>query len=178
MTNDVRPAEALLGADEQPVAIVFGPENGAVSEKLVYEVAREAHVKSYEHVIVIGLGIEPQARELVAKIEQQIGIPVVYVQATTRSRDQRLTEDDALEPALLRCRAAGRRDPQGGPRGKGRPAAVRGRAPRPRRLRPDGLLGRPSQRRRRPGLAPRHGLEGSLLRRIAAFFPRTWHGTT
>jgi adenine-specific DNA-methyltransferase len=75
-------AEALLGEDGQPVAIVFGPENGAVSEKLVYEAAKEAHVKSYEHVIVIGFGIEPQARELVAKIEQQIGIPAVYVQAT------------------------------------------------------------------------------------------------
>jgi adenine-specific DNA-methyltransferase len=75
-------AEALLGEDGQPVAIVFGPENGAVSEKLVYEAAKEAHVKSYEHVIVIGFGIEPQARELVAKIELQIGIPAVYVQAT------------------------------------------------------------------------------------------------
>jgi adenine-specific DNA-methyltransferase len=75
-------AEALLGEDGQPVAIVFGPENGAVSEKLVYEAAKEAHVKSYEHVIVIGFGIEPQARALVAKIEQQIGIPAVYVQAT------------------------------------------------------------------------------------------------
>ncbi|HEY8724017.1 MAG TPA: site-specific DNA-methyltransferase [Gaiellaceae bacterium] len=75
-------AEALLGEDGQPVAIVFGPENGAVSEKLVYEAAKEAHVKSYEHVIVIGFGIEPQARQLVAKIEHQIGIPAVYVQAT------------------------------------------------------------------------------------------------
>jgi adenine-specific DNA-methyltransferase len=30
----------------KPVAIVFGPENGAVSEKLVYEAAREAHART------------------------------------------------------------------------------------------------------------------------------------
>ena len=49
---DVRPpakslslsAEAVLEPDDTPVALVFGPENGAVSEKLVYEAAREAHM--------------------------------------------------------------------------------------------------------------------------------------
>ena len=34
-----------LEPDDAPVAIVFGPENGAVSEKLVFEAAREAHLK-------------------------------------------------------------------------------------------------------------------------------------
>ena len=38
-------AEAQLEPDDAPVAIVFGPENGAVSEKLVFEAAREAHLK-------------------------------------------------------------------------------------------------------------------------------------
>ena len=47
----------------QAVAIVFGPENGAVSEKLVYEAAREAHAKSYAHLYVIGFAIQPNARE-------------------------------------------------------------------------------------------------------------------
>jgi adenine-specific DNA-methyltransferase len=75
-------AEAALEPDDAPVAIVFGPENGAVSEKLVYEAAREAHMKHYEQLLVIGFAIEPNARTLVDKIEAQIGIPATYVQAT------------------------------------------------------------------------------------------------
>ena len=48
-------AEAMVpNGAEKPVAFVFGPENGAVSEKLVYEAAREAHAKSYSHLYVIG----------------------------------------------------------------------------------------------------------------------------
>jgi adenine-specific DNA-methyltransferase len=74
--------EAALEPDDAPVAIVFGPENGAVSEKLVYEAAREAHMKHYEQLLVIGFAIEPNARALVEKIESQVGIPATYVQAT------------------------------------------------------------------------------------------------
>ncbi|HEX7407481.1 MAG TPA: site-specific DNA-methyltransferase, partial [Candidatus Binatia bacterium] len=66
----------------RPVAIVFGPENGAVSEKLVYEAAREAYAKSYTHLYVIGFAIQPNARELVEKSEQVVGVPATYVQAT------------------------------------------------------------------------------------------------
>ena len=48
-------AEALANGEEskdkdlsgKPVAFVFGPENGAVSERLVYEAAFEAHGKQY-----------------------------------------------------------------------------------------------------------------------------------
>jgi adenine-specific DNA-methyltransferase len=75
-------AEAQVPPDDQPIAIVFGPENGAVSEKLVFEAAREAHLRSYEQLIVIGFAIEPNARALVDKIEATVGIPAVYVQAT------------------------------------------------------------------------------------------------
>jgi adenine-specific DNA-methyltransferase len=53
-----------------------------VSEKLVYEAAREAHMKHFEQLLVIGFAIEPNARALVEKIESQIGIPATYVQAT------------------------------------------------------------------------------------------------
>jgi adenine-specific DNA-methyltransferase len=75
-------AEAALEPDDAPVAIVFGPENGAVSERLVYEAVREAHLRSYEQVFVIGFAIDATAREFVEKAEMQIGIPVTYVQAT------------------------------------------------------------------------------------------------
>ena len=72
--------DRLVGG--KAVAIVFGPENGAVSEKLVYEAAREAYAKSYTHLYVIGFAIQPNARELVEKCEQVVGVPATYVQAT------------------------------------------------------------------------------------------------
>jgi adenine-specific DNA-methyltransferase len=76
-------AEAVVtNGAEKPVALVFGPENGAVSEKLVYEAAREAHAKSFTHVYVIGFAIQPNARKLVDDCEAAMGIPATYVQAT------------------------------------------------------------------------------------------------
>lgn len=65
-----------------PVAMVFGPENSAVSEKLVYEAAREAHAKNYTHLYVIGFAIQPNARTLVEKCAEVMGVPATYVQAT------------------------------------------------------------------------------------------------
>jgi adenine-specific DNA-methyltransferase len=63
-------AEAVIAnGAEKPVAFVFGPENGAVSEKLVYEAAREARAKNYTHLYVIGFAIQPNARELIEKCD-------------------------------------------------------------------------------------------------------------
>jgi adenine-specific DNA-methyltransferase len=76
-------AEALVeNGDEKPVAFVFGPENGAVSEKLVYEAAREAYAKSFTHLYVIGFAIQPNARTLIDNGAEVVGIPATYVQAT------------------------------------------------------------------------------------------------
>jgi len=76
-------AEAsALNGDEKTVAFVFGPENGAVSEKLVYEAAREAHLKSYAHLYVLGFAIEANARLLVEHCKDAVGIPATYVQMT------------------------------------------------------------------------------------------------
>ena len=76
-------AEALVvNGQEKAVAMVFGPENGAVSEKLVYEAAREAHAKNYTHLYVIGFAIQPNARTLVEKCAEVMGVPATYVQAT------------------------------------------------------------------------------------------------
>ncbi len=71
-----------LQRDTQPVAFVFGPENGAVSEKLVYEAAFEAKAKSYTHLYVVGFAIQPNARELVEKCLDVMNIAATYVQAT------------------------------------------------------------------------------------------------
>jgi adenine-specific DNA-methyltransferase len=76
-------AEALVAnGQEKPVALVFGPENGAVSEKLMYEAAREAHAKNYTHLYVIGFAIQPNARTLIEKCADVMGVPATYVQAT------------------------------------------------------------------------------------------------
>jgi len=71
-----------LPLSAKPVALVFGPENAAVSEKLVYEAAREAHAKNYTQLYVIGFAIEPNARNLIDKCDEVVGIPSTYVQAT------------------------------------------------------------------------------------------------
>ncbi|HUF07974.1 MAG TPA: DNA methyltransferase, partial [Rhodothermales bacterium] len=76
-------AEAIVvNGDEKPVAFVFGPENGAVSERLVYEAAKEANLRNYSHLYVIGFAIEPKARDFVEKCGDAVGINATYVQAT------------------------------------------------------------------------------------------------
>jgi len=77
-------AEAMLGDNgaAKPVAIAFGPENGAVSEKLVFNAAKEANARNYTHLYVIGFAIQPNAREMIESAESGLGIPATYVQMT------------------------------------------------------------------------------------------------
>ena len=84
--------EAIAEADEEnlntlklsnkSVAIIFGPENAAISEKLVFEAAREAYGKSYSYLFVIGFAIQEKARKFIEDCEKAVGIPATYVQAT------------------------------------------------------------------------------------------------
>ncbi|MFN5028822.1 MAG: site-specific DNA-methyltransferase [Burkholderiales bacterium] len=76
-------AEGLvLNGEDKPVAFVFGPENGAVVEKLVFEAAKEAFAKSYTHLYVVGFAIQPNARSLIETCDEVVGIAATYVQAT------------------------------------------------------------------------------------------------
>ena len=76
-------AEALIeGEGERTAAIVFGPENGAVSETLVFEAAREAYAKGYAQLYVIGFAIQPDARRLVENCDRTVGVSAAYVQAS------------------------------------------------------------------------------------------------
>lgn len=76
-------AEAIVrDIEEQPVAIVFGPENGAISEKLVHAALKEADAKSFTHLYVIGFAIQPHARDLIENSAQIFNVPATYVQAT------------------------------------------------------------------------------------------------
>jgi adenine-specific DNA-methyltransferase len=73
---------AIANGKDRLVAFLFGPENGAVVEKLVWEAAREAKAKNYDHLYVIGFAIQPSARQLVESCEDVTGIAATYVQAT------------------------------------------------------------------------------------------------
>lgn len=73
-------AEAMVAG--KPVAVVFGPENGAVSQTLVFNACREAFAKGFSHLFVFGFEIEPAARSLVDQAESALGIPSTYVAAT------------------------------------------------------------------------------------------------
>ncbi len=78
-------AEAVVDASaegQSPVAFVFGPESGAVSEKLVNSALMEARMKGYTHLYVIGFAVQPHARTLIEQAEPVAGIPATYVQAT------------------------------------------------------------------------------------------------
>ncbi|MCA2996496.1 site-specific DNA-methyltransferase [Gemmatimonas sp.] len=74
-------AEAVLTGSSEPVAFVFGPEHGAVSEQLVHQALKEADRKNFTRLFVIGFAIEGNARLLVEQ-SAEFGVPATYVQAT------------------------------------------------------------------------------------------------
>ncbi len=70
-------------AGEDAIAIVFGPANGAISERAVIEAGKEARHKNYARLLVIAFAIEPAARETIEKGEATFGLPAIYAQAST-----------------------------------------------------------------------------------------------
>ena len=61
--------------------VLFGPENGPLSERLVREAWDEAGLKHYSHLYVIGFAIDPKARQFIDSAGK-IGLPCTYLQAT------------------------------------------------------------------------------------------------
>ena len=91
MLKNIRPpaktlslsGEAMVAnGGEKPVALVFGPENGAISQILVHEALRETHLKGYAHLYVVGFAIQPDARMLIEKAAEMGMVPATYVQGT------------------------------------------------------------------------------------------------
>ncbi|MCY4611008.1 MAG: site-specific DNA-methyltransferase [Gammaproteobacteria bacterium] len=76
-------AEAESADDSQLLAIVFGPANGAISERSVVDAGREARNKDYAQLLVIAFAIEPAARETIEHSEESLDLPSTYVQAST-----------------------------------------------------------------------------------------------
>ncbi|MBE9234319.1 site-specific DNA-methyltransferase [Cuspidothrix issatschenkoi LEGE 03284] len=73
-------AEAMV--DDKPVAFVFGPENGAIAEGILFHAATEARAKQYHHFYVIGFAIAAKARQFVEHCHETMDIPATYIQAT------------------------------------------------------------------------------------------------
>ncbi len=76
-------AEAENPDNKEAIAIVFGPANGAISERAVIEASKEARAKDYRMLLVIAFAIEPAARETVEHGEATFGLPALYVSAST-----------------------------------------------------------------------------------------------
>jgi adenine-specific DNA-methyltransferase len=72
-------AEAKEG--EKRVAVVFGPQDGAVSSSLVYEAAREAHFLKYDQIYFFGFAVEPNARAMIED-GRALRVQAVYVAVT------------------------------------------------------------------------------------------------
>lgn len=65
-----------------PVAILFGPADGPVTAKAVLDAAKEANVKGYRHLFVIGFAITADARREIEGGEDALGLPATFVTAT------------------------------------------------------------------------------------------------
>ncbi len=65
----------------EPVALLFGPEHGAIAEVAVLNAWQEATAKKFTHLYVIGFAIEPKARQSIGEYSA-MGMPTTYVQAT------------------------------------------------------------------------------------------------
>ncbi len=76
-------AEALIKDNgDKPVAFAFGPPSSAVSDRQVFEAAREAHAKSYSHLYVLGFACQDSATKFIAESTQIVGMPASFVNVT------------------------------------------------------------------------------------------------
>jgi adenine-specific DNA-methyltransferase len=74
-------AEAIQPGGKQRVAIVFGPEDGAISSDLAYNAASEAFFLKYAQLYFFGFAIQAKARELLED-RRKLRIPCTYVAVT------------------------------------------------------------------------------------------------
>jgi adenine-specific DNA-methyltransferase len=80
LADDVAKQPSLT-RESDPVAILFGPENGPLTERFVREAWDEAGLKHYTHLFVIGFAIDPKARQFIDSAGK-IGVACTYLQAT------------------------------------------------------------------------------------------------
>ena len=105
-----RPRRSRRERRTKPVAFAFGPENGAVTETLVHQALREANMKGYAHLYVIGFAIQPNARKLIDDAGRD-GRSGDLRAGHARPDDGRPAQEPAVEPDLQRLRPARGRSP-------------------------------------------------------------------
>jgi adenine-specific DNA-methyltransferase len=74
-------AEAFQPDGKQRIAVVFGPEDGAISSDLVYNAASEAFFLKYAKLFFFGFAIQAKARELLED-RKKLRIPCFYIAVT------------------------------------------------------------------------------------------------
>ena len=79
--SDLIHAEALDADGKSRIAIVFGPEDGAISSDVVYHAASEALFLKYAYLYFFGFAIQAKARELIDD-RKKLRIPCIYVAVT------------------------------------------------------------------------------------------------
>jgi adenine-specific DNA-methyltransferase len=79
--TDTEYLHAAAVEGDNRVAIVFGPEDGAISSITVYEAAREAHFLKYDRLYFFAFAIQANAREMIEDTKQ-LRIPASYVAVT------------------------------------------------------------------------------------------------
>ena len=75
------PSPVPAGGGSKRIAVVFGPEHGAIDSQLVFEAAREAYFLKFDALYLFGFAIQAKARELVAD-RKKLRLPCVYVSVT------------------------------------------------------------------------------------------------
>ena len=98
--GDILHAEAS-DADGKRVAIVFGPEAGAISADMVFEAAREAHFLRYDHLYFFAFAIQAKARELIEERNKD-GNPKLRIHSSYVA----VTPDVAMSDLLRTTRAS------------------------------------------------------------------------
>ncbi len=98
--GDILHAEAA-DADGKRIAIVFGPESGAISADMVFDAAREAHFLRYDHLYFFAFAIQAKARELIEERNKD-GNPKLRIHCTYVA----VTPDVAMSDLLKTTRAS------------------------------------------------------------------------
>ncbi|WP_284503643.1 site-specific DNA-methyltransferase [Caballeronia sp. INML1] len=98
--GDILHAEAS-DAEGKRIAIVFGPESGAISADMVFNAAREAHFLRYDQLYFFAFAIQAKARELIEDRNKD-GAPKLRIQCAYVA----VTPDVAMSDLLKTTRAS------------------------------------------------------------------------
>ena len=79
--SDAEFLHAAATDSNRRIAIVFGPQDGAISQRMVYDAASEALYLKYDQIFFFGFAIEPEARRMIEDT-RKLRIPAAYVAVT------------------------------------------------------------------------------------------------